>query len=79
MAKMFIGNLELPEDGTNDEFAKRFNSVSKAFKWAYEKGISEEEHKRRFDIWSDMKYCLEQGLPIAEPHYEDYKKGGENG
>lgn len=61
--KVFIHEIKL--NGDND-FAKRFNSVSDAFSRAMK-----EDTKEAWDDYSSMKYCLEQGLPISTPNVQE--------
>ena len=54
--------IRLPENDSNDDFAKKFNNIAEFYQTIWEEGISEEESRRRFDEWMSWKYCLEQGI-----------------
>lgn len=57
---IFIHEIKLPE---SDEFSKRFNRVSELFAIA-----QKEDTKETWEEYIEVKYCLEQGLPISFPN-----------
>lgn len=61
---MFVHEIKLSEDS---EFGKRFNTVSDVFQKWKECSDTDSNKDALFDEWFNMKYCLEQGLPISEP------------
>lgn len=62
MEPIFVHELTLP--GTS-EFAHRFNLVSGAFA-RYSAAAGTPDENKLFADYFSMKFCLEQGLPIAE-------------
>lgn len=52
--------LRLPERD-DDDFAKRFNYVGKL----YSRCMADQDNKQKWDDYFEVKYALEQGLPIS--------------
>lgn len=57
-----VMEIKLPEEGKNAEFAKKFNEIGDLYRSVWEEGITEEESRKRFDVYMSWKYCLEQGI-----------------
>lgn len=60
--EMFVHEITLAGDS---EFATKFNKVSEAYSnWQSAVDAGEPNEKELFQVWFDMKFALEQGLPL---------------